>query len=179
MIESLERHRIGSGKVRELYDLGSDGLLLVASDRISAFDVVMPDPIPDKGRVLTGMTLFWLGRTSAIAPNHLRGAWPGELPEEPDWTSGFDIARDVDLLIHDSQFGCHQYHRHVGWGHCTLDHALGFAAMTGARRLLTFHHDPRHDDDALDTLLAEACARQSPLFEVIPGREGMLLELAR
>ena len=84
MIEALERYRIGSGKVRELYDLGTDGLLLVASDRISAFDVIMPNPIPEKGRVLTGMTLFWLERTRGIVPNHLRGAWPGELPEEAD-----------------------------------------------------------------------------------------------
>lgn len=78
----LEKYLIGSGKVRELYDLGSDGLLLVASDRISAFDVIMPNPIPQKGRVLTGMTLFWLAQTQSIAPNHLRGAWPGELPDE-------------------------------------------------------------------------------------------------
>ena len=54
----------------------------MASDRISAFDVIMPTPIPDKGRVLTGMTLFWLDRTKGIVPNHLRGAWPGELPDE-------------------------------------------------------------------------------------------------
>ena len=78
----LEKYLIGSGKVRELYDLGTDGLLLVASDRISAFDVIMPNPIPQKGRVLTGMTLFWLEQTQSIVPNHLRGAWPGELPDE-------------------------------------------------------------------------------------------------
>ena len=82
MSAGLERYLIGRGKVREIYDLGSDGLLLVASDRISAFDVIMPTPIPDKGRVLTGMTLFWLDRTRGIVPNHLRGAWPGELPDE-------------------------------------------------------------------------------------------------
>lgn len=81
---SLQDRLIGSGKVRELYDLGADGLLLVASDRISAFDVVLPDPIPEKGRVLTGMTLFWLEQTADIVPNHLRGAWPGELPPEAD-----------------------------------------------------------------------------------------------
>ena len=82
MSAGLEKYLIGRGKVREIYDLGSDGLLLVASDRISAFDVIMPNPIPDKGRVLTGMTLFWLDRTRDIVPNHLRGAWPGELPDE-------------------------------------------------------------------------------------------------
>jgi phosphoribosylaminoimidazole-succinocarboxamide synthase len=62
---------VGSGKVRELYALGSDGLLLVASDRISTFDVVLPTAIPDKGRVLTGLSAFWFARTREIVPNHL------------------------------------------------------------------------------------------------------------
>jgi phosphoribosylaminoimidazole-succinocarboxamide synthase len=57
------------GKVREMYDLG-DELLMVASDRISAYDVIMPNPIPDKGRVLTQMSLFWFEQTAAICPNH-------------------------------------------------------------------------------------------------------------
>ena len=61
--------RIGSGKVRELYAVG-DALLLVASDRISAFDVVLPTPIPDKGKVLTGLTDFWLDHLSGIVADH-------------------------------------------------------------------------------------------------------------
>jgi len=64
---------VRSGKVRDLYGLGADRLLLVASDRISAFDVVLPTPIPDKGRVLTGLSRFWFERTSSIVPNHLIG----------------------------------------------------------------------------------------------------------
>jgi phosphoribosylaminoimidazole-succinocarboxamide synthase len=62
---------LGSGKVRELYALDADRLLLVASDRISTFDVVLPTEIPDKGRVLTGLSAFWFRRTRAICPNHL------------------------------------------------------------------------------------------------------------
>ena len=62
---------VGSGKVRELYALDDDRLLLVASDRISTFDVVLPTEIPDKGRVLTGLSGFWFARTAAIVPNHL------------------------------------------------------------------------------------------------------------
>ena len=62
---------VGSGKVRELYDLDDDRLLLVASDRISTFDVVLPTEIPDKGRVLTGLSGFWFARTREIVPNHL------------------------------------------------------------------------------------------------------------
>ena len=62
---------VGSGKVRELYALDDDRLLLVASDRISTFDVVLPTEIPDKGRVLTGLSGFWFARTQHIVPNHL------------------------------------------------------------------------------------------------------------
>ena len=62
---------IAQGKVRDIYEAGEDRLLLVASDRISTYDVVHPTPIPDKGKVLTGLTAFWLDRTADICPNHL------------------------------------------------------------------------------------------------------------
>jgi phosphoribosylaminoimidazole-succinocarboxamide synthase len=62
---------VGSGKVRELYALDDERLLLVATDRISTFDVVLPTEIPDKGRVLTGLSGFWFARTRAIVGNHL------------------------------------------------------------------------------------------------------------
>ena len=66
-----EAVHVGSGKVRELYALDDERLLLVASDRISVFDVVLPTEIPDKGRVLTGLSAFWFARTREICPNHL------------------------------------------------------------------------------------------------------------
>jgi phosphoribosylaminoimidazole-succinocarboxamide synthase len=62
---------VGSGKVRELFELDEERLLLVASDRISTFDVVLPTEIPDKGRVLTGLSGFWFARTREVVPNHL------------------------------------------------------------------------------------------------------------
>jgi phosphoribosylaminoimidazole-succinocarboxamide synthase len=64
---------VGSGKVREIYALDDGTIALTASDRISTFDVVLPTPIPDKGRVLTGLSAFWFARTSEIVPNHLLG----------------------------------------------------------------------------------------------------------
>ena len=67
---------LGSGKVRELYALDDERLLLVASDRISTFDVVLPTAIPDKGRVLTGLAAFWFARTRSICPNHLLALRP-------------------------------------------------------------------------------------------------------
>ena len=62
---------VGSGKVRELYEVDAERLLLVATDRISTFDVVLPTEIPDKGRVLTGLSAFWFARTQGVVPNHL------------------------------------------------------------------------------------------------------------
>jgi phosphoribosylaminoimidazole-succinocarboxamide synthase len=67
---------VGSGKVRELYALDSERLLLVASDRISTFDVVLPTEIPDKGRVLTGLSAFWFARTQDLSENHLLAIRP-------------------------------------------------------------------------------------------------------
>jgi len=69
------------GKVRDVYAVGPDRLLIVATDRISAFDVVLPNAIPEKGRVLTAMTLFWLDLIREIAPSHLISADPGQYPE--------------------------------------------------------------------------------------------------
>jgi phosphoribosylaminoimidazole-succinocarboxamide synthase len=82
-----------SGKVRDLYALDGDRLAMVASDRLSAFDVVLPTPIPDKGRVLTGLSRFWFARTAAagIVENHLLGTDPAALPA--GWTGHADDLR--------------------------------------------------------------------------------------
>jgi phosphoribosylaminoimidazole-succinocarboxamide synthase len=71
---------VASGKVREIYDAGPDRLLMVASDRISTYDVVHPNPIPDKGKVLAGLSVFWFDKTTDICPNHLVSYT--EVPEE-------------------------------------------------------------------------------------------------
>jgi len=73
-IKSLPR--LGKGKVRDIYALGEDKMLIVTSDRLSAFDVVLPDPIPDKGRVLNEMANFWFARLGHIVPNQLTGIDP-------------------------------------------------------------------------------------------------------
>ena len=84
---------VRSGKVRDLYAIGEDRLLLVASDRLSAFDVVLPTEIPDKGRVLTGLSRFWFSRTESIVPNHLLAAAPEDLPAEMAWDQ--DASREL------------------------------------------------------------------------------------
>jgi len=75
---------IARGKVRDMYAVGDDRLLIVATDRISAFDVILDDPIPGKGEVLTALTQFWLGRLGHVLPNHATGIDPESVvkPEE-------------------------------------------------------------------------------------------------
>ncbi len=68
------------GKVRDVYAVGDDALLIVASDRLSAFDLVLPTPIPDKGRVLTQLSNFWFAKTAHLVPNHLRETGPAKFP---------------------------------------------------------------------------------------------------
>jgi len=70
-----------SGKVRELFEVGMDALLMVASDRISVFDVVLPDLVPDKGRVLTALSNFWFDRTTDVVANHVISCDPTDFPE--------------------------------------------------------------------------------------------------
>jgi phosphoribosylaminoimidazole-succinocarboxamide synthase len=84
-----------SGKVRDLYELADGRLLLVATDRISAFDVVLPTEIPDKGRVLTGLSRFWFAETAAIVPNHLLSTDPGD---DPDLRGRVMLCRRTEVI---------------------------------------------------------------------------------
>jgi phosphoribosylaminoimidazole-succinocarboxamide synthase len=92
---------IQSGKVRELYDAGGDRLLMVASDRISAFDVIMAEPIVNKGRVLTAMTVYWLEELADLAPNHLISVDEADFPAHPgldDLAGRSMLVRRADML---------------------------------------------------------------------------------
>jgi phosphoribosylaminoimidazole-succinocarboxamide synthase len=101
MPDTLSQLHEASGKVRELYGFG-DRLLLVASDRISAFDVVLPTPIPDKGRVLTGLSRFWFERTRGIVRNHMLSVNVADFPEEargaPDLAGRTMLAKRLQML---------------------------------------------------------------------------------
>jgi phosphoribosylaminoimidazole-succinocarboxamide synthase len=93
---------IYSGKVRDIYDAGDGMLLMIASDRISAFDRVFAEPVPDKGRVLTAMTAFWTGTLADIAPTHLVTADPDAFPAEAAGIPGAAgrgmLVRKADML---------------------------------------------------------------------------------
>jgi phosphoribosylaminoimidazole-succinocarboxamide synthase len=86
------------GKVRDIYEVGDDRLLMVTSDRISAFDVILPNPIPDKGRVLTGLSLFWFDKLGDVVPNHLISASAEDFPQE--FAEHRDELAGRSMLVH-------------------------------------------------------------------------------
>jgi phosphoribosyl 1,2-cyclic phosphodiesterase len=96
------------------------------------------------------------GGSLCYLPDH-EPAIIGDIDElESEWLSGWSLARDVDLLIHDGQYTDAEYPAHLGWGHSSVTHALQVARRAAARSTLLFHHDPGHTDDELDAMLVEA-----------------------
>ncbi|MED5293438.1 MAG: phosphoribosylaminoimidazolesuccinocarboxamide synthase, partial [Actinomycetota bacterium] len=96
-----ELELLHSGKVRDMYVVDDQHLLMVASDRISAFDVVFNEPIPDKGRVLTAMTVWWSEYLASIASTHLVSADPTDFPEvarRPEWEGRALLVRRAEML---------------------------------------------------------------------------------
>ncbi|MGI8940000.1 MAG: phosphoribosylaminoimidazolesuccinocarboxamide synthase [Iamia sp.] len=98
---SISLPHLSSGKVRDIYDAGDDRLLMVTSDRLSAFDVVMAEPIPDKGRVLTAMSAFWFDRLADVLPGHLISTDLGDLPDgarDPALAGRIMLCRRAEML---------------------------------------------------------------------------------
>ena len=118
IIETRMPNRMHRGKVRDTYQLNDDLLLMVATDRISAFDVVLPNGIPDKGAALNGMSAFWFGLTDHIVPNHLVALAdsPGAAPyadnpviSDPAYAAD-DVARQA-MVVKKSRTNRHRVHR--------------------------------------------------------------------
>ncbi len=137
---------VHAGKVRELYDAGDDLLVMVASDRISAFDVILDEPIPDKGRVLTAMTIHWLDLLADVAPSHLVSADPADLPP-----GAADLGGDAGLAG-DRRAG---HARAPGRDAPARVHRPRLPGRFGLGRVRAVGHPPR------DAAAAGACARPS------------------
>ena len=105
-------------------------------------------------------------------PDHEPILGSANFPKEPEWTSGYDLAKNADLLIHDAQYTKSEYQPRVGWGHSAMKNTLQFAEMTNVKKLLFFHHDPTHTDQELQTLLEKQLAKKSYNFEVKIAAEG-------
>lgn len=129
---------------------------------------VTSDTVSHPGHTF-GFRLEENGSALAYIPDHEPALGVADFPYDPDWTSGARLATDVDLLIHDAQYTDAEYAERVGWGHSTFDHAVAFAEMVSAERLVTFHHDPNHSDEFLDSALA---ATHSATVDIVGGMIG-------
>ncbi|HEU0293894.1 MAG TPA: MBL fold metallo-hydrolase [Anaerolineales bacterium] len=117
------------------------------------------------------------GATISYLPDHEPALGAKAYPREKEWTSGYDLAKGADLLIHDAQYTEAEYQARVGFGHSSIRHAFQFARLAGVKHFVPFHHDPAHSDEALDQMFAEVMAEMRPAFVVTPSREGVSLHV--
>jgi len=117
------------------------------------------------------------GATLTYISDHEPALATGSVDGPPDWTSGYQLARGADVLVHDAQFTDEEYPRHVGWGHSSISQALAFAELAGVGCLVPFHYDPDHEDGLLDAIWNPASLDRP--FDVTPAREGLELIVKR
>ena len=112
-------------------------------------------------------------------PDHEPVLGSANFPNDPKWTSGYDLAHGADLLFHDAQYSAQEYLPRVGWGHSSIGDALKFGELTKVKRMLFFHHDPGHSDKELKTLLDEGTNGKTFPFEVGIAAEGDVFDLRK
>jgi len=134
---------------------------------------VVAEPIIHPGPTV-GYRISDHGRAVAYLPDHEPALGVRHFPEVPEWTSGYALAKDVDLLIHDAQYTADERSSRIGWGHSSLDEAMDFARLAGTAALAPFHHDPTHSDAVLDDLFQAVHGRQ---VELVPAAEGLTLSV--
>ena len=116
-------------------------------------------------------------KTICFMPDHEPMIGKTNLYPEDEWVSGFRLAFQADLLIHDAQYEKGEYLDKAGWGHCSLDMAAEFCSRTKAKRLLMFHHDPLHTDDEI-TMMYENFLRASDYdFSIEPAIQGHEIQI--
>ena len=142
--------------------------------RIGGFEVVAQHVIHPGPTV--GYRIAADGASVAYLPDHEPALGAARFPEGPRWTSGFDLASGVDLLIHDGQYSDEERATRIGWGHSSVSEAVAFGELAGVRRLILFHHDPSHSDALLDDL-TESARRGRTTIGVVAGREGAQYDL--
>ena len=115
--------------------------------------------------------------TLTYIPDHEPILGLTELYKDSDWLTGYDLAKDTDLLIHDAQYDSEGYKNCVGWGHCSMHHASEFAKKTNAKKLVMFHHDPAHTDDHKNKMFDHFKSNNDYDFDMELAVQGKVYEL--
>lgn len=147
------------------------GLFEIGAFRISCTLLCHPGPTVGY-RIASGNGAL------AYLPDHEPALGTRAFPLSADWTSGYGVAADADLLIHDAQYSLGQYGERIGWGHSCVEHAFAFAVLAHVKHFVPFHHDPAHTDDEIDHLITTAADAVQPSFAVTAGMEGTTFEVA-
>ncbi len=129
-------------------------------------------PGPTVGFRITGQQSVF-----TYIPDHEPALGLNGILADRKWISGIDLAAGTDLLLHDAQYSLEEYKNKIGWGHSSMDDAVLFASMAGAKRLLLAHHDPSHTDVQLNEMLAELKARKNYVFTYEMAVENMQINL--
>ena len=132
--------------------------------------VIHPNPTVGYRIALNGKTVTYL-------PDHEPMLGAPSFPRSPEWTSGYDLAKGADLLIHDTQYTPEEYQTRIGFGHSNMRQAFEFAELANVKHFVPFHHDPAHSDDQLDGMISDAVQAIAPSFDLTPGLEGNILNL--
>lgn len=148
----------------------SGGPFEVGPFRIRAALVIHPGPT--LGYRVTDAT-----GTLTYLPDHEPALGTRSFPLAAEWTSGYALAEDADLLIHDAQYDRTEYDRHVGWGHSSVADTVAFAVQARVKQLLLFHHDPQHADTTIDRLAQEAQASATGGLRVAAAAESAVFDL--
>jgi phosphoribosyl 1,2-cyclic phosphodiesterase len=141
----------------------------IGSLRVTSATVIHPGPT-------IGYRIEEDGASVAYLPDHEPALGPIGLPDDPAWISGFDLASDAWLLVHDAQYFPDERAARIGWGHSSTLDVAAFAQRARVRQLACFHHDPAHDDATIDRLVAEV-ASAAPEIPVSGAREGATIEI--
>jgi len=147
-----------------LHDVVSIGSFEIGPFDVEAELVCHPGPT-------VGYRIEEDGASFVYLPDHEPILGAEDFFGDPEYIPGLGLARDADLLIHDTMFTAEEYPSHVGWGHSSLDQALAFARAAGVRQLVNFHHDPGHTDTELERRVEHAIA-SDPGVELLRGLEG-------
>ncbi|RIW17000.1 MBL fold metallo-hydrolase [Algoriphagus lacus] len=113
----------------------------------------------------------------AYLPDHELQLGSCNFPDDPEWTSGFEIAKSASLLLHDGGYTAREYPPKLGWGHSTVRDSIAFAKMCEVKKLAVFHHEPTRTDEQIDQILKDALQNQKLDFEVEMCAEGNVYEL--
>lgn len=132
--------------------------------------VIHPNPT-------VGYRISLKDKTATYLPDHEPMLGTHTFPRRPEWTSGYELAKGADLLIHDTQYTPEEYQARIGFGHSNMVQAFEFAELASVKHFIPFHHDPAHSDDQLDQMITDAVQEVAPNFEITPGLERMRLNL--